>query len=68
MQVDVAALSGDRFADTGEFKKSPVTIAPGAGEETDVVIRCNFEPARIVVDPDVQVFQLQRNAASYNFR
>jgi aminopeptidase N len=64
MPVEVAAVKGDRFQDGDKFRKSSSTITIGAGETKDVLIHCDFEPERIVVDPDVQVFQLQRNAAT----
>jgi ABC-2 type transport system permease protein len=64
MPVEVAATKGDRFEDAKEFRKSSLTMTIAAGETKDVLIHCDFEPERIVVDPDVQVLQLQRNAAS----
>jgi ABC-2 type transport system permease protein len=67
MPVEVAAIKGDRFEDAKNFRKSPVTITIAAGETKDVMIHCDFEPDQIVVDPDIQVLQLQRNAASVRF-
>ncbi len=64
MPVEVAAIKGNRFKDGDKFRKSSLTITIAAGETKDVMIHCDFEPERIVVDPDLQVFQLQRNAAS----
>jgi ABC-type transport system involved in multi-copper enzyme maturation permease subunit len=67
MPVEVAAIKGDRFKDGDKFRKSSISITIGANETKDVMIHCNFEPERLVVDPDVQVFQLQRNAATARF-
>ncbi len=67
MPVEVAAVKGNRFEDAKEFRKSSLTMTIAAGETKDVMIHCDFEPDRIVVDPDVQVFQLQRNAAIVRF-
>jgi hypothetical protein len=39
-------------------------VVLGAGEARVFHIRCSFEPQRIVVDPDVNVLQLQRRAAA----
>jgi hypothetical protein len=35
----------------------------GAGESTSVTLRCDFEPQRLVVDPDALVLQLRRDRA-----
>jgi hypothetical protein len=68
MAVDVAATRGQRFDDKGkvspEYRAARTTIVLGAGEAKEVRIRCPFEPQRLVVDPDVNVLQLQRRAAA----
>ncbi len=65
--VEVAASRGDRFDDKGqiapEYRDARVAVILGAGESRVLHIRCPFEPQRIVVDPDVNVLQLQRRAA-----
>ncbi len=65
--VEVAAALGERFDDEGkaspEYKDARTRIVLGAGESQLVRIRCPFQPERVVVDPDVQVLQLQRRAA-----
>jgi hypothetical protein len=65
--VDVAATRGDRLADATGYAeaRTQVTLAPE--QEQDILLRCDFEPERLVVDPDLQVFQLQRNAARFRF-
>lgn len=66
--VEVAAILGERFDDEGkvspEYKSARTTVVLGPGESKLVRIRCPFEPERVVVDPDVQVLQLQRRAAA----
>ena len=39
----------------------------GAGEAVEFVIRAGFEPERVVVDPDVLVLQLGREAAVFEW-
>ena len=59
---------GDRFDDQGkaspEYREARAAVVLGAGESRVLRIRCPFEPGRVVVDPDVNVLQLQRRAAS----
>ncbi|MEO5617474.1 MAG: hypothetical protein ABIS67_06855 [Candidatus Eisenbacteria bacterium] len=68
MPVEVAATRGERFAKDADGDKayhdSRVTITLGAGEELPVVIPCEFEPQKLVVDPDVRVLQLNRKKAT----
>jgi hypothetical protein len=67
MPVEIAAVRGDRFAPDGSpdgtYREARTTISPGKRETREVVIRCPFEPDRIVVDPDAEVLQLQRKSA-----
>ncbi len=71
MPVDIAAAAGPRFGDGGrispEYRDVRATVVLGAGEEALVRLRCPFEPERVVVDPDVKVMQLERNAAVLRF-
>jgi ABC-type transport system involved in multi-copper enzyme maturation permease subunit len=62
MPVEIAAAAGPRFEP--EYRDVRTVVVLGAGEERRVRIRCPFEPERIVVDPDVKVMQLERNAAA----
>ena len=39
----------------------------GKVEVADPIISCDFEPDRIIVDPDAKVLQLQRNNAVTKF-
>jgi len=68
MPVEVAVTGGNRFEEEGNYKDQRITIVLNPGEQREVLIRSEFDPSRIVVDPDVQVFQLQRNAATYRFK
>jgi aminopeptidase N len=68
MPVAVAATAGWRWGEDGkvapDYKDARVTLVLGAGEEKVARIRCAFEPERVVVDPDADVMQLQRQAAA----
>ena len=69
--VDVAVTAGEPF-DTegqplGEYREARTTLTLGAGEERVVTIRSDFEPERIVVDPDVRILQLRRERAVHEF-
>ena len=72
MPVDVAALRGRRFDRNGEpsadYRECRGDLVVGAGETRTVELDCDFEPERLVVDPDVMVLQLQRSAATIRFR
>jgi len=65
--VEIAATRGPRYDEKGkaspEYRDARTTVVLGAGQSQVVHIRCGFEPQRIVMDPDVNVMQLQRRAA-----
>lgn len=68
MPVEVAVARGTRYPH-GEKKPEPyadarTTVTLAAGETKPVVIRCAFEPARLLVDPDVRVLMLERQKAN----
>jgi ABC-type transport system involved in multi-copper enzyme maturation permease subunit len=67
MPVEVAATCGERFNKDGsassEYKDTRATVVLGKADSKDVTIRCPFEPAQIVVDPDAKVLQLRRKSA-----
>ena len=71
MPVEVAASRGERFNKDGssspEYKDARVTVVLSKGGSKDVTIRCPFEPAQIVVDPDAKVLQLRRKSAVAKF-
>lgn len=76
MPVEVAATAGERWKEpadgdrAGRWEQDPAyrdartTVTLGAGESRAVTIRCEFEPERVVVDPDVRVLQLKRKQAA----
>ena len=68
MPVEVAATAGWRWGEDGkvspDYKDARVTLLLGPGEEKVATIRCPFEPEQVVVDPDANVLQLQRQAAA----
>lgn len=71
MPVEIAAQKGERFEKDGKasqgYADARETVTLGAGEESEVRIRCPFEPERITVDPDARVLQLRRKNAIVRF-
>jgi aminopeptidase N len=75
MPVEIAATAGERWQkpadgdDPSRYEQDPAyrdaraTVILAAGERRTVALRCDFEPARLVVDPDVRVLQLKRKQA-----
>jgi ABC-2 type transport system permease protein len=68
MPVEIAATAGWRWGEDGkvspDYKDARVKLVLGAGEEKVARIRCSFMPEAVVVDPDANVLQLQRQAAA----
>lgn len=62
--VEAAESRSDEPDPETAWQESRATIVLGAGESQDVVIRCPFEPERIVIDPDALVLQLRRKQAT----
>ena len=50
-----------------DFRDARATITLGPGESKEVLLRCDFEPERVLVDPDALVLQLERKAAIFRF-
>ena len=67
MPVEIAATRGERFNKDGlasaDYKEARATVVLGKGESKNVEIKCPFEPAKVVVDPDAKVLQLRRKSA-----
>ena len=77
MRVQVGATAGERWSDEGEDARRTVVAADyrdartevelGAGESAEFVIRADFDPERVLIDPDAMVLQLNRDAAVFEF-
>ena len=77
MTLEVAATAGERWSDEGDdasrtvvrsdYRDSRTAIELNAGESADFEIGTDFDPARIIVDPDALVLQLRREAAVFEF-
>jgi len=67
MPITIAAAKGERFDDKGvakaDYKDSRTDLILAAGETKDVTVRCDFDPDRVLVDPDAVVLQLRRKTA-----
>jgi ABC-type transport system involved in multi-copper enzyme maturation permease subunit len=67
MPIEVAAVTGDRFEENGtakaDYKDARSTVTLAKGESKAIEIRCDFEPKRVLVDPDARVLQLRRKTA-----
>lgn len=67
VKIEVAAIAGKRFDDDGKpdpsYREAKVAFEIGAGEAKPVAIDCDFEPERLVVDPDALVLMIGRAAA-----
>jgi hypothetical protein len=67
MAFDAAAVKGVQWPDAKKHEKpwlvarAPVSVGPGG--KTEVTIRSDFEPDRLVLDPDVTVLMLERKKA-----
>ena len=74
MPVEVAFSRGERFpkkkeassSSSSKYREARKTVTLGAGESAEVTITCDFEPERVVVDPDAKVLMLGRKAALFN--
>ena len=77
MRVQVGATAGERWSDEGDdgsrtvvaedYRDARAEVELGAGESAEFVIRANFDPERVLIDPDVLVLQLNREAAVFEF-
>jgi hypothetical protein len=74
MEVEVAAAAGKRFpvaSDERDLEKTPVyqdartSITLGSGESREIRVVSDFEPERLVVDPDVKVLMLWRKQSEF---
>ena len=77
MRVQVGATAGERWSDEGEdgsrtvvnedYRDARTEVELGAGESAEFAIRADFEPERVLIDPDVLVLQLNRELAVFEF-
>jgi hypothetical protein len=73
MPVEISAERGVRFSvekyspAEPRFDDSRTTVVLGAGEQREIRIRCDFEPKRVVVDPDARILQNDRKRAIHRF-
>ena len=77
MTVQVAATAGDRWSDEGDdaggsvvaegYRDARTEVTLGADESAEFEIRVPFDPEQVLVDPDVLVLQLNRDAAVFEF-
>jgi len=70
MPIEVAAALSERFKDGDplpKYRDARQAIELGPGESKDVVIRCDFKPDQVLVDPDARVLQLRRKFAIVRF-
>ena len=67
MPVTIAAAKGERFDEKGnanaDYKDARAELTLAAGESKDVRVPCDFDPDRVLVDPDALVLQLRRKSA-----
>ncbi len=66
METDVAVcnMPEEKRYDP-EFRRVIVTIPPSEENSAEFSVLTDFEPAVIIVDPDVRVFQNNRDKARY---
>lgn len=69
MSVAVAAVRGERFPEEQNsegaepWREVRELITLGAGESATVILTTDFEPERLMVDPDAEVLMLKRERA-----
>jgi hypothetical protein len=68
MPVAIAAVRGERFADPKDkqepWQDARTVVTLGPKQSREIVIRCAFEPERVLADPDALVLQLERAKAT----
>ena len=77
MTIDVAAAANERWSDAGDagtrtvvspsYRDARTSVELDAGGSAGFEIEAGFEPERVLVDPDVLVLQLRREAAVFAF-
>lgn len=64
--VVTAAESSEAQKD-GPYRDARTQLTLGPGEARELVIHCDFQPERVLVDPDALVLQLRRKFAVFEF-
>ena len=73
MPLEVCSAVNERFADektndqNPEYSDSRTSVTLAADEAVDFEIISEFEPDRVLVDPDAKVLQLRRKRAVHDF-
>ena len=77
MAVEVAATANERWSDAGDagtrtvvspsYRDARTSVELDAGGSAAFEIEVGFDPERVLVDPDVLVLQLRREAATFDF-
>ena len=77
MTVEVAATANERWSDAGNaatrtvvspsYRDARASVELDAGGSAEFEIEASFDPERVIVDPDVLVLQLRREAAVFDF-
>ena len=55
--------AGSPVGGSNPYGEARVQVVLGPGESASVRLECDFEPERILADPDVRILQLRRDAA-----
>ncbi|MFO0891427.1 MAG: M1 family aminopeptidase [Isosphaeraceae bacterium] len=70
MLVEIAATRGERFPRDAkapdpnpDYRDARTTLTLGPGATEMVTVACDFDPEKLVIDPDVNVLMLRRKAA-----
>jgi hypothetical protein len=70
MKLEIAATKNERFVEhetNEEYLDSRTTVELGEAESAEFEIRCDFEPDKVLVDPDAKVLQLNRRNGVHEF-
>ena len=77
MTVELAATANERWSDAGDagartvvspsYRDARTSVELDAGGSAEFEINADFDPERVLVDPDVLVLQLRREAAVFDF-
>ena len=77
MTVELAATANERWSDAGDagartvvspsYRDARTSVELDAGGSAEFEINADFDPEQVLVDPDVLVLQLRREAAVFDF-